>query len=237
MSGHSKWAQIHRQKGVADAKRGAIFTRLGNNITIAVKTGGGGNPDTNFKLQLAIDKAKGSNMPKDNIERAIKRGTGEAEGGIIEEITYEGFGPDGVAVIVECLTDNRNRTSSSIKHALAKNGGSLGGPNSVSWMFEQKGVIAIRNINENLELELIDAGVLDIEKEPEGVTIYTSFADLQKIKKLLEDKKIEIISAEIEQVPKEIKEVGPETVEKLEKMFQDLDDDGDVNNYFTNTNA
>src|SRR3989338_6576729 len=122
MSGHSRWAQIHRQKGVADTKRGALFTRMGNAVTIAAKTGGG-NPETNFRLRLAIDQAKAVNMPKDNIERAIKRGTGELAGGKIEEITYEGFGPGGIAVIVTCLTDNRNRTAAAMKHLFAEHGG------------------------------------------------------------------------------------------------------------------
>lgn len=235
MSGHSKWSKIHRQKGVADSKRGAIFTKLGKAITVAAKTGGG-DPGMNFKLQLAIDQAKASNMPKDNIDRAIKRGTGEIEGGKIEEITYEGFGPDGVAFIVECLTDNRNRTSSDLKHLFTKHGGSLGGPGSVSWMFEPKGVIHSQAINEDLELELIDAGVTDIIKEEDGSTILTSSAELKKIKELLEKKGLTVAYAENEMVAKTKKELNDNTKNKLEKIFQDLDDNEDANNFYCDAN-
>lgn len=235
MSGHSKWSKIHRQKGVADSKRGAIFTKLGKAITVAAKTGGG-DPSMNFKLQLAIDQAKASNMPKDNIDRAIKRGTGEIEGGKIEEITYEGFGPDGVAFIVECLTDNRNRTSSDLKHLFTKHGGSLGGPGNVSWMFEPKGVIHSQAINEDLELELIDAGVTDIIKEEDGSTILTSSAELKKIKELLEKKGLTVAYAENEMVAKTKKELNDNTKNKLEKIFQDLDDNEDANNFYCDAN-
>lgn len=233
MSGHSKWATTKRAKGVADAKRGAAFTKLGNNITIAAKLGGG-DPSANFRLRLAIDKAKEANVPKDNIERAIKRGTGELGGGAIDTVVYEGFGPEGVAVIVEGLTDNRNRTSSSIKHIFSKHGGSMGGPNSVSWMFEQKGVIRVKEVSDEMELELIDAGVLDIVREYEGATIYTQPNDLRKIKELLEAKKIIVEFAEVEHVGKEKKELSAEGSEKLQKMFDELEDNDDVSNYYTN---
>ena len=233
MSGHSKWAQIHRKKGVVDAKRGALFTKLGNAITVAVRQGGG-DPETNFKLRLAIDQARAANMPKTNIERAIKRGTGELEGGKIEEITYEGFGPNGTAFIIECLTNNRNRTSSAIKHILTKYGGSLGGPNSVSWMFEPKGIIRTKNINDELELKLIDAGAQDIVHEEDNVAIYTAPNDLEKVKKFLEQKEIEVIYAEVEQIAKDKKVVSKEQKEKIERLFAELDDNEDVNNYYTN---
>lgn len=233
MSGHSKWAKIHRQKGATDNKRGALFTKLGKAITVAAKTGGN-DQDSNFKLRLTIDKAKSNSMPKDNIERAIKRGTGELAGDKIESINYEGFGPDGTAFIVEALTDNRNRTSSAMKHILTKYGGGLGGPNSVAWMFEQKGIIRIENITDELELKLIDAGVLDIQKEEGGITIYTAPNDLKKIKELLEQKEIEIEYAEIEQIAKEKKIISEEKKDKIQKLFDELDDDGDVNNFYTN---
>jgi len=233
MSGHSKWATTKRQKGVADAKRGVIFTKLGRAITVAAKIGGG-DPNANFKLRLAIDQAKTANLPKDNIEKAIKRGTGESNEGIIESITYEGFGPAGIAFIIECLTDNRNRTSSVIKHLLTKYGGSLNGPNSVSWLFEQKGVIRINSLTESLELELIDAGILDITRDSLGVTIYTTPNNLKKIKDFLEQKQINIEYAEIEQVAKDTKELGAEDKERLEKLSAELDGDEDVNNYYSN---
>jgi len=234
MSGHSKWSTIKRQKGAADAKRGALFTKLGNAITIAAKEGGG-DIDSNFSLRLAIDKAKSANMPKDNIERAIKRGTGELDDGKkIEDITYEGFGPDGIAFMIEALTDNRNRTSSSMKHILTKYGGSLGGPNSVAWMFNQIGIIRINKINEDLELELIDAGATDIKKDEDGVAVFTKPNDLKKVKSFLEQKQINVEYAEIEQIPKDSVNISDEIKEKLEKIFAELDEDGDVNNYYTN---
>jgi len=233
MSGHSKWATTKRQKGAADAKRGAIFTKLGKAITVATKLGGP-DPESNFRLRLAIDLAKSANLPKDNIERAIKRGTGELGGGIIESIIYEGFGPFGTAFIIEALTDNRNRSSSSIKHILSKYGGNLGGPSSVSWLFEQKGIIRVKTIDDELELELIDAGVNDIQRDADGAIVYTQPNDLKKIKELLEKKDIAIEYAEIEQVAKEKKSLNPEEKEKLEKLFTELEDNEDVSNYYTN---
>ena len=233
MSGHSKWSKIKRQKGTADAKRGTIFTKLGKVITVAAKQGGG-KIDSNFKLKLAVDQAKAANMPKDNIERAIKRGTGELAGGIIESINYEGFGPGGTAFIVEALTDNRNRTSAAMKHILTKYGGGLGGPNSVAWMFEQKGIIRIESMNDELELELIDAGAADVQTDEEGVTVFTAPADLKKIKDFLEQKNIGIEYAEIEQVAKEKKQLDDNQKEKIEKLFAELDDNEDANNYYTN---
>lgn len=235
MSGHSKWSKIHRQKSVADNKRGALFTKLGNAITIAAKSGGG-DPTTNFKLQLAIDQAKTGNMPKDNIQRAIKRGTGELKGGRIEAITYEGFGPNNIAFMIECLTDNRNRTSAAMKHVLSKYGGSLGGPNSVGWMFEQKGIIRTEKVSEELELELIDAGANDFVEEDDGTTIFTNPSDLKKVNDFLTQKGLTVEYAEIEQVPKDKKTVDDKTKEKLEKVFAELDDNEDVNNFFTNAN-
>jgi len=232
MSGHSKWSKIHRQKGVADSKRGALFTKLAKTVAVAAKIGGG-DPSTNFKLQLAVDQARAGNMPKDNIERAIKRGTGELEGGIIEELTYEGFGPGGSAFIIECLTDNRNRTSSAIRHIFSKYGGKLGTPNSVARMFEQKGIVRTQSIDENLELELIDAGVSDVIAEEGGSTILTSPNDLKKIKDLLEQKGLTVEYAEIEQIPHEKKDVDEKAQKTIEKMFDEFDSDEDVNNFYT----
>ncbi len=234
MSGHSKWQQIHRQKGAADAKRGALFTKLGKTITVAAKLGGG-DADTNFKLRLAIDQAKAANMPKDNIDRAIKRGTGElGDGKKIESINYEGYGPDGTAFIIEVLTDNRNRTSSTVKHLLNKYGGSLGSPNSVAWMFETKGIVRISKLPQNLELPLIDAGAQDIVAEDGGVTVYTAPADLKKVKELLEQSGVTIEYAEIEQVARDKKSASGATKEQVEKLFAELDDNEDVSNFYTN---
>jgi YebC/PmpR family DNA-binding regulatory protein len=233
MSGHSKWTKIRRQKGAADAKRGTLFTKLGNVITVAAKAGGG-DPDSNFKLRLAMDQAKAASMPKDNIERAIKRGTGELTGGKIESITYEGFGPEGTAFVIEALTDNRNRTSSAMKHILTKYNGSLGGPNSVAWMFVQKGIIRIKEISDELELELIDAGAQDISKDEDGVVIYTAPNDLKKIKEFLEQKEIIVEYAEVEQIAKDKKVIPDDKKERIQKLFAELDENEDINNYYTN---
>lgn len=235
MSGHNKWSKIHRQKSVADSKRGALFTKLGNVISMAAKQGGG-DVTMNFKLQIAIDQAKGVNMPKDNIERAIKRGTGELAGGTIEEVVYEGFGPDGVAFIIECLTDNRNRTAAEIKRIFTKAGGNLGGPNSVAWMFEQKGVVVVNQLDESLELGLIDAGAGDIKKNGEAV-IYCPIAEIKKIKDFLEDQDVKIQSAEIQYIAKKEVVINKQTEQKIEKMVAELDDNEDVNNFYTNAKA
>jgi len=238
MSGHSKWSTIKRQKAATDAKRGAIFTKLGNLITVAAREKGG-DPATNFSLRMAIEKAKAANMPKDNIERAIKRGTGELAGGQIEELLYEGFGPAKSQFIVKCLTDNKNRSAANIRHIFTKYGGSLG---SVMWNFEQKGVIRIMNEelkmknlnNEEFELGLIDAGADDILKEEEGITIYTKIEDLQKVKKFLEEKNIKTESAEIEYVAKEEIQLNGDDKEKTEKFIEELEDCEDVSDHYTN---
>ena len=257
MSGHSKWSTIKRKKGVADAKRGAIFTKLGNLITIAAKEKGG-DPDINFTLRMAIDKARSANMPKDNIERAIKRGTGELEGEQIIELIYEGIGPANSQFIVRALTDNKNRSAASVRHAFTKYGGSLG---SVMWNFTQKGVARINNdslseynanlrinanvanceyanneVGEEFELELIEAGADDIVKEAEGITVYTKIGDLQKVKKYLEEKNIITESAEIEYVAKDEVNVSDEDKEKIEKFIEELEDNEDVADYYTNVN-
>ena len=233
MSGHSKWSKIHRQKGVADNKRGALFTKLGKAISVAARLGGG-DPAMNFKLQLAIDQAKANNLPKDNIDRAIKRGTGELGGGTIEEVIYEGFGPGGVAIIVECLTDNKNRTVADIKHLFTKLGGNLGGQNSVAWMFELTGVIRLNKMDENLELGLIEAGANDIFQEADGWTVITPPANLQGVKNFLKTAGVGVEYAEVEHAPKDKKTIDEQTKTKLEIFFEALDENQDVNNFYTN---
>lgn len=230
MSGHSRWAQIHRQKGATDAKKGAVFTKLGNALTIAAREGGS-NPEANFKLRLSIDQARAANMPKENIERAIKRGTGELSGGQLETVTYEGFGPEGVAIVIEALTANRNRTSSEIKHILTKYGGTLGSPNSVMWLFARMGVIRLAKITDELELELIDKGAKDIKEEDDGITIFCEPKNLQALKKFLEDKKIVVEYAAVDLIAKEKKAVAEE---KLKDFFAALDENMDVKDYYTN---
>lgn len=240
MSGHSKWATTKRQKAVTDAKRGAIFTKLSNIITIAAREKGG-DPDTNFSLRMAIDKARAANMPKDNIERAIRRGTGELAGAAIEELVYEGLGPAKSQFIVKCLTDNKNRAAANIRHLFTKHGGAFG---SVMWNFESKGVIRIAKDEltnnklsaEEFELELIDAGAQDILKEEEGVTIYTKIEDLQKVKKFLEEKNIKTESAEIEYIAKEDLALSGEDKERVEKFIEELEDNEDAADYYHNIN-
>lgn len=239
MSGHSKWTQIKRQKGTADQKRGNLFTKLTNAITVAAREKGG-NPETNFQLRLAIDQAKSANMPRDNIERAIKRGTGELAGSQIEEITYEAFGPGGVALIIESLTDNKNRAVSSLRHILAKYNGSLSGPNSVLWKFDQKGVLRIENFKtkikalDEFELKLIDLGVEEIITDEADLIIYTSPHNLQKIKEALNNLSITVAYAEIEYVAKKKNKIDNDSIkEKLENLFEELNNDQDINNYYT----
>ncbi len=233
MSGHSKWAKIKRQKAATDAKKGNIFTKLGNNITVAARQGG--DPEMNFSLRLAIDKARTANMPKENIERAIKRGTGELGGSIVEQLTYEGFGPAKSSFILEVFTDNKNRAAAEIRHLFTKKGGGLG---NVSWNFDHLGVIRVakENITQNrdgLELELIDAGADDIKEEDGGVIILASIANLQKLKNFLDNKNIKTESAGIEYLPKNKKELNSEEKQKVEQFVEELEENDDVNNYYT----
>ncbi len=183
MSGHSKWHSIQKKKGAADAKRGQIFTKLAKAITVAVRTGGGGDPEFNFQLRVAIDSAKAANMPKDNIERAVARGAGEGEGaGSIEEVIYEGFGPGGVALLIKCLTDNRNRSIADVRTVMNKKGGNLAGQGAVMWMFDLRGVILVAGeLDDELELALIEAGAMDVQVSEEGIEIVTNASDLQNV--------------------------------------------------------
>lgn len=200
MSGHNKWSQIKRQKGAADVKRGVAFTKLTNNITLASKEGGG-DPSANFKLRLAVDKAREANMPKENIERAIKRGTGELGGAQIQEATYEAYGPAGTAYLIETISDNKNRTVSEIKSTVTKSGGRLGEIGTVAWMFETKGIIQAEP-SDNLEELIIDSGANDYEEVDDKVFIYTDLKDLENVKKYLSEKGAKVDSAEISKEPK-----------------------------------
>lgn len=237
MSGHSKWATTHRQKELVDAKRGAIFTKFANIITIAARKGGDIN--TNPSLRAAVDRARDVSMPKDNIERAIKKGTGELGGDQVEELFYEGILPPGIQIVVKCVTDNKNRSGASVRHMFTKNGGAFG---SVLWNFSQLGVIRIADSvikdkkisSEDLELELIDQEIVDFKKEAEGATIYTEVKDLQKIRDFLENKSLKLESAEIEYVAKDKIDLPPEDSDKMDKFFEELDDNEDVSDYYTN---
>ncbi|MCF7820109.1 MAG: YebC/PmpR family DNA-binding transcriptional regulator [Candidatus Pacebacteria bacterium] len=238
MSGHSKWATIKRAKGAKDAKRGAVFTKLSNLITVAARDKGG-DPDTNFTLRMAIDKAKAVNMPKDNIDRAIKKGTGELEGAQIEELYYEGIGPANSQFIVKCLTDNKNRSAANVRHLFTKFGGSLA---SVNWNFEQKSMISflasqlveLKIAKDDLELELIDAGAQDIKKEDEMIVVVGAMTDLQNLKQVLESKNITTESAEIEYVAKEEISLSEEDRAKVDTFIEALEDDEDVTDFYTN---
>ena len=240
MSGHSKWSTIKRKKGAEDAKRANIFTKVAKNLTIAAKEGP--DPDMNFKLKVAIDQARAVNMPKDNIQRAIDRASGKSGEGQLEQIVYEAFGPAGTALLIEAATDNKNRTVSDIKTILTKNGGSMGGPNSVNWMFNRKGTIRLAkednsNINfEEFQLAAIEAGAADIEEEKEGITIYTQPTDLMKVKGEIEKQKVSISNAEIEMIAKDIVNLSDKDKPKLENLLESLDENEDVTNYYTNAN-
>jgi len=230
VSGHSKWASIKHKKGATDAKRGKLFTKLARAITVAAREGGG-NPEGNATLATAIQKAKDQSMPKDNIQRAIDRGTGEGSDGVeIERILYEGYGPGGAAVLVEAMSDNRNRTGSEIRHAFDRHGGSLGEPNSVAWQFEKRGAILVdagRYGEEDL-LAAIDAGAEDVVSDGGSLKVLTAPADLTAVRGVLEDDGIEIESADIVMDPKTTVEVGESEAGRLIKLIDALDDHDDV---------
>jgi YebC/PmpR family DNA-binding regulatory protein len=235
MSGHSKWATIKHKKAATDAKRGMLFTKLIKEVTVAARSGG--NPDTNAKLRVAIDHAKEASMPWDNIERAIKKGTGELPGVSYEEMTLEGYGPGGVAIFVELLTDNKNRTSSEVRNLFSKKGGNLGGAGSVAWIFEKKGYITIAKstIDEDKLMSIVlDAGAEDMVVEEDGHGVKTAPQDFYKVKKALEDNKIKMESAELTMLPKNtIKLVGADAKKVLD-LVSTLEDHEDVQNVYAN---
>lgn len=236
MSGHSKWAQIKRQKQASDQKKGKLFSKLSKAIILATKEGKS-NPETNFKLRLAIEKAREANMPLDNIEKAIKRRTGEIEGRKIEEVLYEAYGPGGIAILIQVLTNNKNRTTSEIKNILSEFGGHLGQVNSVKWLFEEKGIIKIFPHNkkkEEIEIAAIEAGAEDIQDTPEEITVLTKKEDLQEVKSKLEEK-YPLEYAEIEMVPKNVIKVKEtKKMSQIENLLKKIEDQADVNNIFTN---
>ena len=243
MSGHSKWSKIQHKKGKADAQRGNLFTKLCKGITMAAKEGGG-DADMNFSLRMAVDKAKANNVPKDNIDRSIKKGTGELKDGEeIQEIIYEGYGPGGIAVLVETLTDNKNRTVSEVKNAFTKHNGSVGGPGSVQWQFERMGVVVISNeqstINnlnhDDLELALIEAGASDILEFDEHLEIRCPMDTFQSVLEALKGSGIsEPEDAGLKWVAKEEVAVDADTTEKMETLYDALDELDDVNEIYTN---
>ncbi len=236
MSGHSKWAQIKRKKGVADVKKGAMFTRLGREIAIAAREGGG-DPNANFALRLAVDKARANNMPKDNIERAIKRGTGElSEGGQLEEVMYEGYGPGGSALLVQVLTDNRNRAASDVRHLFTRGGGNLAAANAVAWMFEKKGVVTIENVKnaDELELELIDAGADDFKVDGNVLEAYCAPEQLKALRDALEKRKIAVTSAELAWIAKSPAQVTDDQAVQTMRLMESLEEHDDVQKVYSN---
>jgi YebC/PmpR family DNA-binding regulatory protein len=230
MSGHSKWSQIKRQKGAADVKRGAIFTKMTKEIMIAAKEGGG-DPDANFRLRLAVDRARSVNMPRDNIQRAIDRATGGGDAAALESVVYEGYAPGGVSVMIEAATDNRNRTVSEIRAAFTRGGGKLGESGSVQWLFESKGIIEIETKGKDpdaIELAAIDAGAEDVEREPGLVTVYTTPTAFERVKKALDAGGLHVASAELSMRPTTTVRVEGEQARKLINLVETLEDLDDV---------
>lgn len=235
MSGHSKWANIKHKKGKADAARGKIFTKIGREIAIAVRDGGP-DPVSNGKLRDIIAKAKANNMPNDNIQRSIKKAAGEGDGANYVEISYEGYGPAGTAIIVECITDNRNRTASDVRHAFEKFGGSLGATGCVGWMFDRRGMIIIdqEGLDEDeVMMDALDAGAMDMQAEGGVFEVITEPNDLDKVRQALEGK-YTLVSAQVENVPQNTVAPQGEDLENLYKILELLDDSDDVNEVYHN---
>jgi YebC/PmpR family DNA-binding regulatory protein len=236
MSGHSKWAQIKRQKGANDAKKGQVFTKLGREITIAARSGVA-DPDANFRLRLAIAKAREANMPAENVERAIKRATGSGEGATIEELSYEGYGPGGAALLVQVATDNRNRAASEVRNAFTRGGGNLGEAGCVAWLFEPRGVIVVepgKGDPDEIALSAIDAGADDALTEDGLVEIYTEPHSLEQVRRSLEEQKVKVTSAESTMHPKSSLDLGEDDSIKLLKLMDRLEELDDVQKVYTN---
>ncbi len=234
MSGHSKWSTIKRKKGAADAKRSKEFSRIVKEVSIAVKEGGT-DPENNPRLRVAIANAKGVNMPKDNIERAISKA--DKDGADIQEITFEGYLPNGIAVYIECLSDNNNRTVSNIRAIFTKRGGNLGTNGSLSFLFDRKGVITVPKGDidpDDLQMEIIDAGVEDFQIEDETFIITTALEDFGNVQKKLEELKIEPENAELQRIPNDTKDLSPDDAIKILKIVEEFEDDEDVQNVFHN---
>lgn len=235
MSGHSKWSTIKRKKGANDAKRGAMFTRMAREIQIAAREGA--DPEFNLRLRLAVDKAKAVNMPKDNIERAIRRGAGLEKGEDLEEITYEGYGPGGVALFIEVLTDNRNRTVSEVRHTLAKGNGSMGESGSVAWQFEPKGYIAVPldgNDQDDVFEAALEAGAEDVDFDDDVAEVYTDPGDLKVVEEAFRLRGLPIESAEMTMKPKTLISLDGKTTQSAMSLIENLEDLDDVINVYSN---
>lgn len=238
MSGHSKWHNIQAKKGKADAARGAIFTKIGREIAIAVRDGGA-NPESNGKLRDVIAKAKANNMPNDNIQRSIKKASGELSNVVYEQITYEGYGPGGVAVIVDTITDNRNRTASDVRHCFAKNDGNLGTTGSVGFMFDEKGVLVVDRApgsdEDEMMMTVLDAGAEDMKTLDDVYEIYTAPNDFHNVREALEGQGLTFLSAEVQKLPQNTVAIpDEETLQKVQKLLEMLEDNDDVQNVYHN---
>jgi YebC/PmpR family DNA-binding regulatory protein len=230
MSGHNKWSTIKHKKGAADAKRGKLFSKVIKEISIAARAGGG-DPDGNPRLRTALNAARAANMPKENVERAIKRGTGEIEGAAYEEITYEGYGPGGVAVMVETLTDNKNRTVAEIRHIFEKYNGNLGENGCVSWMFDKKGIVVVsgKDLTEDEVMEVaLEAGAQDVQADAENYEITTDVAEFEAVRQAVEEKGWKIEIAEISLIPQTTVKIEGKKAEQMLKMMNALDDNEDL---------
>lgn len=239
MSGHSKWANIKNKKEKTDAQKGKIFTKIGREIAIAVKEGGGADPANNSKLRDVIAKAKAANMPNDNINRSIKKASGDGNSVDYEEVVYEGYGPGNIAVIVNVLTDNRNRIAAEMRHIFSKSGGNMGASGSVAWMFDKKGQIVIERTalmdEDEVMMQALDAGAEDFIAQEDAFEIYTAPTDFSAVREELEKLGFTFISAEIGQIPKNTTNItDAETIEKIERFLERLDDNDDVQEVFHN---
>ncbi|HCS73189.1 MAG TPA: YebC/PmpR family DNA-binding transcriptional regulator [Clostridiales bacterium] len=238
MAGHSKWANIKNKKEKTDAQKGKIFTKIGREIAVAVKEGGGSDPSTNSRLKDVIAKAKASNMPNDNISRSIKKAAGEGDSVNYENVSYEGYGPSGVAIIVDVLTDNRNRTASEIRYIFDRNEGSLGATGCVAWMFDRKGLIVVENSDtideDELMMSAIEAGAEDISEEDEAYEIYTSPAKYSDVLSALEEAEYIFASADIEMIPQNTVQLNEEQAEKVMNLIDMMEDNDDVQNIYHN---
>lgn len=236
MSGHSKWAQIKRQKGANDAKKGQAFTKLGRELTVTARQGGP-DPDANFRLRLVIQKAREANMPAENIERAIKRAVGAGDGAVLEEISYEGYGPGGSALLVDVTTDNRNRAAAEVRNAFTRGGGNLGELGCVGWMFDSRGVITVELDGadpDEATLAAIDAGAEDVQAGDEELEVYTEPAQLDAVRKQLEANKLKVVSAESSMIPKANLELKESDALQLLKLMDRLEELDDVQKVWTN---
>lgn len=235
MSGHSKWAGIKHKKAIVDTMRGKLFSKLIREITVAARTGG--DPSANARLRQVVDRAKEANMPSDNIKRAIQKGTGELPGVSYEEVIYEGYGPGGVAILLNILTDNKNRTISEVRHLLERNGGHLGGAGSVAWVFEKKGLITVDSdkCNEDELMEVaLEAGAEDLKKEGDTFEVITSLADFEKVKKAIKEKGIKYNLAEVTMIPKEVKKLDAQLGKQLLRLVDTLEEHDDVQHVYAN---